>query len=95
MLKFVKGKIEETLMDPANVPQSISVLRLDTDFFSSTQSELFILVPRLVKGGILIVDDYCTWGGAKRAVDEFLKKNNHTLRKIIKKGALCFRAVKV
>ena len=50
MLKFVKGKVEETLTDPANVPQSISVLRLDTDFFSSTKSELSIDYP-LPKAG--------------------------------------------
>ena len=94
MLKFVKGKVEETLTDPANVPQSISVLRLDTDFFSSTKTELSILFPRLVNGGILIVDDYCTWGGAKRAVDEFLVENGHILRNVTRRGALCFKAVK-
>ena len=93
MLKFVKGKVEETLTDPANVPQSISVLRLDTDFFSSTKTELSILFPRLVNGGILIVDDYCTWRGAKRAVDEFLVENGHILRNVTRRGALCFKAV--
>jgi O-methyltransferase len=48
-------------------------LRLDTDFYSSTKIELEILYPRLVKGGVLIIDDYGSWEGSKRAVDEYFK----------------------
>ncbi len=54
-----------------NVPQKISLLRLDTDFYDSTLCELQVLWPRLVKGGILILDDYGHWDGARRAVDEY------------------------
>lgn len=46
-------------------------MRLDTDFYSSTKIELEILVPRMVAGGILIVDDYGAWAGSKQAVDEY------------------------
>ena len=35
-----------------------------------------ILYPRLVKGGIIIIDDYGHWKGSKKAVDEYLNKNN-------------------
>lgn len=48
-------------------------MRLDTDFYSSTKIELEILYPRLVKGGVLIIDDYGSWEGSKRAVDEYFK----------------------
>ena len=34
------------------------------------------LFPKLVKGGILIIDDYGTWRGSKLAVDEYIEKNN-------------------
>jgi hypothetical protein len=30
------------------------------------------LYPRLSEGGVLIVDDYGHWQGARRAVDEYL-----------------------
>lgn len=70
-LRLVKGKVEETLRDAANLPERISVLRLDTDWYESTKAELAILYPRLVDGGVLIIDDYGEWAGAKQAVDEY------------------------
>ncbi len=68
---FVKGDVLETLGREENVPARISVLRLDTDWYESTRMELDVLWPRLSPGGILMVDDYGHWGGAKKAVDEF------------------------
>ncbi len=70
-LRFVVGPVEQTLLDPANLPDEIAVLRLDTDWYASTKVELEVLYPRLVPGGILIVDDYGHWMGARRAVDEY------------------------
>jgi O-methyltransferase len=70
---FVKGKVEDTLADKRNVPEKIALLRLDTDFYESTRAELEILYPRLVSGGVLIVDDYGHWRGARKAVDEYFK----------------------
>jgi O-methyltransferase len=69
-LHFVAGKVEETI--PREVPERIALLRLDTDWYESTKHELLHLWPRLVSGGILIVDDYGHWAGARQAVDEFL-----------------------
>ena len=71
---FVRGKVEETLLDPRNVPSRIALLRLDTDWYASTRAELAILWPRLAVGGLLIVDDYDNWGGARRATEEFMKE---------------------
>jgi O-methyltransferase len=69
-LHFVEGMVEDTI--PAVAPDQISVLRLDTDWYESTRHELEHLWPRLSPGGVLIVDDYGHWQGARRAVDEFL-----------------------
>lgn len=68
-LHFVPGKVEDTL--PANAPERIALLRLDTDWYESTKHELEHLYPRLVKNGVLIIDDYGTWQGARQAVDEY------------------------
>jgi O-methyltransferase len=73
-IHFVKGPVEETL--PAHAPTQIALLRLDTDWYSSTKHELEHLYPRLVPGGVLIVDDYAYWLGARRAVDEYLAEND-------------------
>ena len=68
-LHYVQGKVEQTL--PAQAPDSIALLRLDTDWYSSTRHELVHLYPRLRPGGILIIDDYGHWKGARQAVDEY------------------------
>jgi len=71
---FVKGKVEDTL--PGTIPDNISILRLDTDWYESTYHELIHLYPILSKNGFLIVDDYGYWRGAKEAVDKYFKENN-------------------
>jgi hypothetical protein len=53
------------------LPEKISILRLDTDWYESTKIELEILYPLLEPGGVLIVDDYGHFEGAKKAVDEY------------------------
>lgn len=68
-IHFVRGLVEETL--PEQAPDEIALLRLDTDWYSSTKHELIHLYPRLVRGGLLIIDDYGFWLGARRAVDEY------------------------
>jgi hypothetical protein len=49
----------------------LALLRLDTDYYSSTAAELRVLYPRLVTGGVLIVDDYGMFQGSRRATDEY------------------------
>jgi len=71
---FVKGDVLETLRDPANLPVNVSLLRLDTDWYESTKAELEVLYPRLSRGGVLIVDDYGYWTGAKKATDEYFSE---------------------
>lgn len=70
---FIKGKVEKTLNFEKNIPEKISLLRLDTDWYSSTKKELEILYEKVSSGGIIIIDDYGHWGGSKKAVDEFFK----------------------
>jgi len=70
-IRIVQGPVEQTLLVDANLPDTIALLRLDTDWYSSTRCELEQLYPRLVPGGILIIDDYGFWSGCRRAVDEF------------------------
>jgi O-methyltransferase len=69
---LVPGPVEETI--PGSAPDKIAVLRLDTDWYESTRHELEHLYDRLVPGGILIIDDYGSWQGAKQATDEFLAR---------------------
>ena len=54
-----------------NLPESISVLRLDTDWYESTKHELECLWPKVSPGGFVLIDDYGHFTGARKAVDEF------------------------
>lgn len=75
-VKLIKGMVENTLSEAANLPSSISLLRLDTDWYSSTKKELEVLYPRLSKGGVLVIDDYGHFKGARKAVDEYFQNQN-------------------
>ncbi len=66
---FIKGKVEDTI--PNEIPKSIALLRLDTDWYESTKHELNHLYPLLIKGGVFIVDDYGSYFGSKKAADEY------------------------
>jgi hypothetical protein len=68
-IHFIKGPVEQTL--PERAPAQIALLRLDTDWFESTQHELIHLYPRVTQGGVLIIDDYGHWEGCRRAVDQY------------------------
>ena len=59
---------------PGNIETfRIALLRLDTDWYGSTLHELTHLFPLLSKGGVLIIDDYGHWQGARKAVDEYFE----------------------
>jgi hypothetical protein len=76
-IQFVPGTVEETV--PGQAPEEIALLRLDTDWYESTRHELEHLYPRLVSGGVLILDDYGYWEGARKAVVEFLERTGERL----------------
>lgn len=71
-VSLIKGKVEDTI--PAQMPDRIALLRLDTDWYESTRHELIHLFPRLVNRGVLIIDDYGHWQGARKATDEYLSE---------------------
>jgi hypothetical protein len=66
---LIKGMVEDTI--PEKSPERISILRLDTDFYTSTKHELEHLYPRLAAGGALVIDDYGYMPGARAATDEY------------------------
>ncbi len=92
-LHFIKGKVEDTI--PQHAPDQIALLRLDTDWYESTAHELEHLYPRVAPNGVVIIDDYGHWQGARQAVDEYfakqpfkplLNRQDYTGRLLIKPG---------
>jgi O-methyltransferase len=71
---LVKGWFQDTVSDLGLRTGQIAVLRLDGDWYESTKVCLEALYPYLASGGVLIVDDYDSCLGSKRALDEFLSR---------------------
>lgn len=69
---FVKGWFQKTLPEVADQIKDIAILRLDGDLYESTRVCLEALYPKLVKGGILIIDDWAL-AGCRLACDEYFK----------------------
>jgi len=88
-INFVKGPVEQTI--PGVMPDQIALLRIDTDWYESTRHELRHLYPRLSPGGILIIDDYGHWQGARKAVDEYFKDAPLFLHRIDYTGRLAVK----
>ena len=74
-INYHVGWFNETL--PINKITSIALLRLDGDWYESTKTCLECLVNKVVKNGIIIIDDYGTYDGCKKAVDEYFHDNTY------------------
>lgn len=73
-LIYVQGEVENTI--PARIPDTVAVLRLDTDWYQSTYHEMCHLYPRLAAGGLLVLDDYGSFEGARAAVDQYIAEQS-------------------
>ena len=66
-IHYIVGDVCKTLKESKNIPERIAFLRLDTDWYESTINELIHLWPKVVPGGICVLDDYNSWQGSKKA----------------------------
>lgn len=71
-IHLVKGWFHKTLPANKSAIGPIAILRMDGDFYESTKTALEELYPQVVSGGMVIIDDYGSFEGCKKAVDEFL-----------------------
>jgi hypothetical protein len=69
---FHAGWFQETLRALPAGFGAIALLRIDGDWYESTKICLEVLFPKVVSGGIVVIDDYGKWSGCREAVDEFL-----------------------
>jgi Macrocin-O-methyltransferase (TylF) len=92
-VEFVKGLFQETL--PVNRIPRIAVLHIDGDWYESVKVCLECLYDKVVPNGVIQLDDYGYWKGARKAVDEFfeqrgihvpLKRLDYSGRFLIKPG---------
>ncbi len=68
--RLIKGRFEDTV--PQSDTGTIAVLHLDGDWYESVKVCLDHLYDRVNPGGVIQIDDYGHWEGARKAVDEFV-----------------------
>lgn len=73
-IQVVKGWFQNTLPKYKEEIGSISVLRLDADFYEATRFCLETMYENVTRNGVVIIDDYECFEGARIAVDEFIQK---------------------
>ena len=72
-----------TSLEDAAIPEKVSVLRLDTDYYLSTLKEMQILYPRIEHGGVIMIDDFGYCEGARTAVEEYFTEKERPMFQII------------
>lgn len=91
-VELVAGNILETV--PAyveRVPQlKISLLHIDVDLYEPTRVALEVLFPRVVAGGIVILDDYAAFPGANQAIDDYFRDRPERVAKLPYSNAICY-----
>ncbi len=76
---YYKGWIPERFSEVSDI--NFCFVHIDVDLYQPTLDSLMFFYPRLAKGGAIVVDDYAIsqFPGSRKAVDEFLNSNKHSL----------------
>ncbi len=73
-IRYHVGWFQDTLPKSKDTIQKIAILRLDGDWYESTKICINALFDKVVEGGVIIVDDYGTYEGCKKAITEFIRE---------------------
>jgi hypothetical protein len=66
---LIKGLIQDTMV----IDQPVAFAHVDVDWYDPVLTCLTRVFPHLVVGGSIVLDDYHSWGGCRKATDEFLR----------------------
>ena len=74
-IEYHKGWIPDIFRD--HDERTYRFVHIDVDLFAPTFDSLAYFYPRLVTGGVIVVDDYgfVNWPGVKKAADRFCRSN--------------------
>jgi hypothetical protein len=75
---IVQGWFDETLPNFPRIP--IALLRMDADWYESTKCILDNVARHVVRGGLIVIDDYYTWEGCTIAVNEYAAQHKWQIR---------------
>lgn len=82
-IELVEGNVIKTVPEylKKNPHLKIALLNLDTDIYEPAVTILEHMWPRIVKGGVLILDDYANFPGETKADDDYFKDKNVFIKK--------------
>ncbi len=82
-VELIQGDINKTVPKyiKSHPKLKISLLNLDTDIYEPAVTILNTFYPKIVKGGILILDDYNVFPGETKAVNEYFKGKKIKIQK--------------
>lgn len=77
-VELIEGDVIKSIPEyiKKNPHLKISLLNLDTDIYEPAVAILEHFWPRIIRGGVLILDDYGTFPGETKAVDDYFKDKN-------------------
>ncbi|GAA0724289.1 hypothetical protein GCM10008905_17960 [Clostridium malenominatum] len=83
-IELIKGDITKTVPEYVknHSELKISMLNLDTDIYEPAVTILENLYPKIVKGGVLVIDDYGVFPGETKAVDDYFRGKDITIEKL-------------
>jgi O-methyltransferase len=79
-IHLIKGLFENTLA----VTEPVAMAHIDSDWYDSVFVCLERIVPMLVRGGTLVIDDYDAWSGCRAAIDEYFAHKRELFDFVIK-----------
>lgn len=82
--ELIKGDINKSVPTYCkdNPALKIALLHIDTDVYEPAVTILNTMYEKVVRGGLIVLDDYGTFPGETKAVDDFVKNKNISIRKL-------------
>jgi len=77
-IKLIKGFFPDLNIHQEMYEKKFFFVHLDVDLYQSTINSLNFFLPRMVAGGVIVVDDYWV-NGVNKAVHEFCSEHNFSI----------------
>ena len=90
--ELVKGDILQTLKQyiSTNPNLKIALLHVDVDIYEATKETLEVLFPHVVRGGVVIFDDYGAFPGANKAIDDYFEGTDIRIKQLPFSNAISY-----
>jgi len=75
-VSLFRGLLRKTMQ----IHEPVSFAHIDVDWYEPVRTSLHRIVPRLVLGGSVILDDHHAWLGARRATDEYFEQSRSSFK---------------